>query len=413
MHKEVPVHHFTILYSLHYTFPCFQLLSEQMAGREPPTGGLARSEYTDFESLCSGDSRRVMDWVRQQDTNTLHRDGYVKDADEELEILQEQDLIQHSGHSEATPTAPPTETQQSSDGYCLESGEPQQTDRNTNGNTFSVSTAPLSFGYSTGTQSQSNPIVRNANPGQLQATYSGIQNLTTGTPQTLGSSVLQQLSVGAGSYHSHVNSPQNQAVNDNMETEDILSALLCQEEFDPPHTSSGIEHSIAPALHTTSPLSEHQQPVTENLSDTRCPSSPLSACSSSQSATPEREDEETDSVFDTSLSPARHSGVGHHHPARIRSSLTSGFLSLSDASLDSSTDHMEMTLMQQKGLSTVTQSTWSPPCQPAGGPVIPSLLSRPPVVRSRLPSPPLKPLPSCYENIDSDTLAHDDVQFEL
>jgi hypothetical protein len=376
-----------------------------VASRGPPTGAPARSEYTDFESLCSGNSRvgdsRVGEWVKQ--TTSQHRDGYVRDADEELALQQEQDTTQPSGPS----LVPPPDTQ-SSNGYCSESGGSLQVARNSGGSA-TTATTPLSSGYST--EHHTTPVVvasisEQSCSGQLQPAYTGIHNLIA--------QPLPPECTFNNNNHPNTRNSLHQTISDFMDAnDDFISSLLCQEDFDPPSSNPAVDLN------------------NKNVPDSSSPYTPSDNLSSIiQMTTPnrhpvksgERQEEETDSVFDTSMSPVRHSAT-QGPPGRTRSSMTSGFLSLSDTSLDSS-DNMEMTPIRtcpnppplaSGHSSTTSWATWTPPSkQPA--PVIPSLLSSEvnKTAASLLPSPPIDHMQlSCYENIDGDPLAHEAFRFEL
>ena len=363
----------------------------------------------------------MVDWVKQ--TTSLHRDSYVRDADEELAVLQEE---RSNGPPLAPPTAPSTQTH-SGNGYISESrgsspqDNPTSSPSRSSGSTRTTSTAPLSSGYSTEqdlTQIQTNPpATQHNNPQHFQAAYTGIHNLSLAQPSSTAT-------VG---YQSPVNTPPDQTHGDFTRTTDFLSSLLCEEDFNPPSTSSVVGHKLVNTTHRfPEPHITPASPYTPNspfLTPSPSTSPPL-AGNSSQSAT-DREEEETDSVFDTSLSPIRHSGTCHIPPGRTRSSMTSGFLSLSETSLDSN-DHMEMTSIHQQCHAQplpLGPSPWTPPTQSAA-PVIPSLLCSKPVApfiphssmestQLAMPPPALETQLSCYENVDSNPLAHADVRFEL
>ena len=370
-----------------------------VASRGPPTGAPARSEYTDFESLHSEDSR-VGEWVRQ--TNSQKRDGYVRDADDELAlILGEQDTTQPSNPPLAPPTEPPTETQ-SSNGYCSESGGSLQASVVAR-SSGSIGTTPLSSGYST--ELHTTPMVgsfasQQSLNGRSQAAYTGIHN------------PVAQLQRTECTFTNHPNAKSSvfQATPKFMDPDDFISSLLCQVDFDPPNANPTPQPNEL-VLDSSSPYIG---------SDTLALSNPMTAGSSHPARSGDQE-EETDSVFDTSMSPARHS-ANHAPPGRTRSSMTSGFLSLSDTSLDSS-DNMEMTSIAPYPTPTPPPlngghkvTSWRPPSQQAT-PVIPSLLSSQVNTSSSLlqPPPPLchmSPL-TCYENIDTDPLVHEKFRFEL
>ena len=377
-----------------------------VASRGPPTGAPARSEYTDFESLCSGDSR-VGEWVKQ--TASQHIDGYVRDADEELALLQEKDTKQPSGPS----LVPPPETQ-SSNGYCSGSGRSLQVAKN-NECSATTATTPLSSGYST--EHHTAPVVgasisEQRCSGQLQLAYTGIHNLIA--------QPLPAQCTFTNNYHPTTRNSLHQTTSDLLDN-DFISRLLCQEDFDPPSSNPAIDlNNKNVLLGPTEPVTDSSSPYTP--SDNLSPIIQMTNPNSHPVKSGEREVEETDSVFDTSMSPVRHSAT-QGPPGRTRSSMTSGFLSLSDTSLDSS-DNMEMTPIRTcpnppplaRGHSSTTSwATWTPPSKQAA-PVIPSLLSSEvnKTSASLLPSPPLDHMQlSCYENIDGDPLAHEAFRFEL
>ena len=366
----------------------------------------------------------MVDWVKQ--TASLHRDSYVRDADEELALWQEQDTTPPNDPPLAPPTGMPTQTP-SSNGYCSESGGSLQRSpavRNSGSDSAaSTGAAPLSSGYSTEphlTQVPSGPPAEHTICGQSRAAYTGIHNLTCGEAQP----PLPVSLTTTGNYQSNTKNPLVPQTTDFMTTADFISSLLCQEDFNPPSAGSqfwlNTNSTLHSSLESTELIPDPASPYTP--SDSLSPSPPTTSSGHPvQSAG--REEEETDSVFDTSVSPVRHStSQGPPPPGRTRSSVTSGFLSLSNSSLNSS-DNMEMTpihshthcpgAMPPRSACPHSCTSWTPPSQQPA-PVIPSLLSCQLQTSGSLPPPPPVGIPlSFYENIDGHPLAHEGVRFEL
>ena len=311
---------------------------------------------------------------------------------------------------------------QSRDGYCtdrdviLQGGVSCSTAKSTE----TDSAIAASSGYSTeqSFQAKSAPVISPAQKshGTVQAACFGAHN-----PITAANVYRLPAATNHASDISHQMSVECHM--DHTTTADFISSLLCHEDFNPPSTSSRIDiqaksptqanaHSqLASVLPTSTSKSPYVQDTSLSFG-----SPPISTRDHSPQTT-EGEEGDTDSVFDNSILPLTHT-TAPGPQGRTRSSVTSGFCSLSNTSLDSS-DNVEMTPIHSRHCSTQspphslpggrapTIQSWTPPSKMV--PVIPSLLS------SKQPHQQLvkkNHTPSNYENFD-DALAQDDICFEL
>ena len=414
-------------------------------------GALARSEYTDLESLYSSNSgSRVAEWVK----HTTHRDGYVKDAEEELEqaVTQENDVestvpvvpvnvsVTLSAESESRNTSEPPSVSpimpvqqlsvpQSSNGYFSEADILLQssTSSSTAKSTVMDSVTASSSGYNTEQsftqfQTKTASLIKPAQDihgPPVQTAYYGAHNPTT-------NNVCHYTKTATD----HTSTMESQLITDELPTADFISSLLFQEEFNPLNNSSHVDMqqtimtstpANVPPTQPPGPLLHTPPRKSQYIQHTSSPVPSTVKCSR-YSQLADSEEGETDSVFDNSIIPLTHT-ITDGPQGRTRSSMTSGFCSLSNTSLDSN-DNVEMTQIHSHHLtpspphsthppiswtptSKIAPTSWTPTSKIA--PVIPSLLNT-----HQPHTPLLEEVPTLpnYENVD-DTLKSDDFQFEL
>ena len=409
--------------SLHVHGVLTQLRSDNeplQRDRQPPTGAVAPSEYTDFESLCS--DSRVKDWVKQ--SVGRGRDGYMKDVEEELEKIENQHSNPHP--APAVPSASaiplPSDPEMTGSDYCPETEAVLQSDGSSSA-TKNTSATVSSSGYST--EQSFKRVTTDASPAPQ----------TQSRPAATGGYVQQTAHMGT---HNHASAPAHHLpANSPLDTTNIACAVdnspddsilkfLCLEEFNQSVTSlcGDARMNSTCTTCTTGVGAAELLPITNMSLNAHITSTPLTACNGHHLESAKGE-EETDSVFDNSIPPLSPTTTDNTQ-SRTSSNRTSGFCSLSNTSLDSivtpSDNSVEMKPIQHHSSSVQSPAVSS--CS-AHRPAMPLTMSKMvvPVIPSLLPSQhthqntyqlSLHEVPGpCYENLDNDPLAHEDIQFEL
>ena len=351
--------------------------------RPLPDGDPARSVCTDLESLI-----RAKEWVDEQPLGGQQhdgRDGYVRDANVELEHME-------NGQDKDTSQSTDTTTQSSlpvlsfmgpekKSDYCSESDALLHSCTNLSGK----ASEKTSGAGLTSAVSPKNKFASVSSSGY--STEQSIAKLQTDTSPT--SSTQRSVHVHCGSSQAatatHTNTPSYQQpmnqttpsrpgyhVQPKVERDptDWMSQLLCTEEFNTPNQSACGDTTLNPLLPTTSSAVIPELGPAPTISPyilsscdrpgntaTTPPATTPTASNMHPVELAEGEEGETDSVFDNSILPLSLPET-ENTQRRTRSSITSGFASLSDTSVDSvPSDNVEMTAFNTTHPSLFAQRT--------------------------------------------------------